>query len=218
MFNHPHTYEDNVFIRMWISISGDLETLLLLRRSHVLQALSRYVSLLIGTKLVARNLLSKRWRISRVAIRYCLLYDFKRGKSAAESHRDLCDAFGQDVFSERQWQQWFHKFRFGNESLEDDARGKHPSVIDMEQLKEAIVEDPSKTTKYLANRFGCSNPTIMRCLHAIGKSSRSGQWMNFQKPTFHLYQPKVVPSRLLGFLTFAEAETGWDRERTFCRI
>ncbi|KIH53045.1 hypothetical protein ANCDUO_16838 [Ancylostoma duodenale] len=46
-------------------------------------------------------------------IRYCLLYDFKRGKTAAESRRDLCVAFGQDVISERQCQRWFHKFRKG---------------------------------------------------------------------------------------------------------
>ncbi|KIH43522.1 hypothetical protein ANCDUO_26471, partial [Ancylostoma duodenale] len=76
-------------------------------------------------------------------IRYCLLYDFKRGKTAAESHRDLCYASEQDVISERQCQRWFHMFRCGNESLEDNASGRPPSVVDMEQLKEAIEEDPS---------------------------------------------------------------------------
>ncbi|KIH54670.1 hypothetical protein ANCDUO_15183 [Ancylostoma duodenale] len=75
------------------------------------------------------------------SIRCCLLYDFKRGKTASESHRDLCDAFGQDVISERQCERWFHKFRSGNESLEDDVRGRPPSVADMVQLKEAIEED-----------------------------------------------------------------------------
>ncbi|KIH64211.1 hypothetical protein ANCDUO_05488 [Ancylostoma duodenale] len=108
-------------------------------------------------------------------IRYCLLYDIKRGKTAAESHRDLCDAFGQDAISEWQCQRWFHKVRSGNESLEDDARGRPSSMVDMEQLKEAIKEDLSQITRDLANRFGCSHPTIMRCLHALGKSSWSGQ-------------------------------------------
>ncbi|RCN42715.1 hypothetical protein ANCCAN_11304 [Ancylostoma caninum] len=51
-------------------------------------------------------------------IRYCLLYDFKLSKAATESHRDLCDAFEQDVISERQCQRWFHKFRAGNENFE----------------------------------------------------------------------------------------------------
>ncbi|RCN26008.1 hypothetical protein ANCCAN_28274 [Ancylostoma caninum] len=62
-------------------------------------------------------------------IRYCLLYDFKKGKTAAESHRDLCEAFGQDVVSELQCQRWFHKFLSGNEILEDDARGRPSSVV-----------------------------------------------------------------------------------------
>ncbi|KIH51241.1 hypothetical protein ANCDUO_18674 [Ancylostoma duodenale] len=92
-------------------------------------------------------------------IRYCLLYDFKRGKTAAESHRDLCGAFGQDVVSERQCQRWFLRFRSGDESLEDDARGRPPSVVDMEQLKEAIGEDPSQTTRDLANS---RIPTVAR--------------------------------------------------------
>ncbi|EYC34093.1 hypothetical protein Y032_0001g238 [Ancylostoma ceylanicum] len=110
-------------------------------------------------------------------VRYCFLYDLKKGETAVESHRDLCDAFGHDVISERQCQRWFHKFRSVNESLEDDARGKPPSVVDMKQLKEAIEKDPSQTTRGLANRFGCSHPTITRCLHAVGKSRRSGQWI-----------------------------------------
>ncbi|EYC28094.1 hypothetical protein Y032_0008g334 [Ancylostoma ceylanicum] len=108
-------------------------------------------------------------------IRYCLLYGIKRGKATAESHRDLCDAPGQDVISERQFQRWFHKFHSGNESLEDDARGKPPSVLDEEQLKEAIEEDSSKSTRNSANRFECTHPTTMNSLHAIGKSSKSGQ-------------------------------------------
>ncbi|EYC21595.1 hypothetical protein Y032_0019g3917 [Ancylostoma ceylanicum] len=82
--------------------------------------------------------------------------------------------FDQNVVNERQW---FHKFRSGNESLGDDASGRPPSVVDMEQLKEAIKEDPIQTTRGLAIRFGCSHQTSMRCLLAVGKSSRSGQWI-----------------------------------------
>lgn len=30
-------------------------------------------------------------------VRVCLLYDFKQGKTAAESHRTLCNSFGESV-------------------------------------------------------------------------------------------------------------------------
>ncbi|EYB81778.1 hypothetical protein Y032_0374g210 [Ancylostoma ceylanicum] len=82
-------------------------------------------------------------------IRYCLLYDFRRGRTVAESHRDL--------------------FRSGKESLEDDARGRPPLVVDMEQLKEAIEDCPNQTTGDLENRpanLGC-------CVRREGTHSRT---------------------------------------------
>jgi len=54
----------------------------------------------------------------KYGIRFCMLYDFKQGKTAAESHRNLCNAFGEDIITERQCRNWFQRFRDGNESLE----------------------------------------------------------------------------------------------------
>ncbi|KIH64224.1 hypothetical protein ANCDUO_05471 [Ancylostoma duodenale] len=102
-----------------------------------------------------------------------LLYDFKRGKTAAESHRDLYDVFGQYVISERQCQRWFHKFRSGYESLEDDARSRPPSVVDMKQLKEAIEEDPSQTTRVLANRLQIEVPRAEKAVSFIADVERA---------------------------------------------
>ncbi|KIH62001.1 hypothetical protein ANCDUO_07720 [Ancylostoma duodenale] len=83
-------------------------------------------------------------------IPYCFPYDFKRGKTAAESLQTCAMLLGRT--SSGSGSANVHTFRFGNERLEDDARGRPPSVVDMEQLKEAIEEDPDRTTRDLANR------------------------------------------------------------------
>lgn len=114
------------------------------------------------------------------SFRICMLYDFKLGKSAAESHRSLCKAFGEDVISQSQCRRWFQRFRNGDVSLEDEERGRPPQVIDDEQLKNAIESDPRQTTRELAEAFGCSNVTVLSHLHAIGKTNRCGKWVPHQ--------------------------------------
>ncbi|EYC43745.1 hypothetical protein Y032_0482g2285 [Ancylostoma ceylanicum] len=65
-------------------------------------------------------------------------------------------------------------------------------MVDMEQLKEAIEEDPSQATRDLANMFSCSHPTVMRRLHAIGKPSSSGQWIHHELVSPHVPHVEVT--------------------------
>ena len=111
-------------------------------------------------------------------LRAYMLYDFKQGKTATESHRILCELFGDDVPSVRQCQRWFQRFQEGDESLEDEEHGQRPEIVDNEALKEAVESDPSQTTRELANKFGCHHATISNHLHAIGNSNRCGKWVD----------------------------------------
>lgn len=110
-------------------------------------------------------------------VRVCMFYDFKQGKSAAESHVSLRKVFGDDVPVLRQCQRWFQRFRDGDETLEDEKHQRRPQVIDNEALREAIESDPCQTTRELAETFGCTHGTIENHLHAIGKVNRSGKWI-----------------------------------------
>ena len=48
------------------------------------------------------------------------LFQFKLGRKAAETARDINDTFGPGTTNERVAQRWFKKFRNGDESLKDD--------------------------------------------------------------------------------------------------
>lgn len=116
----------------------------------------------------------------KIGIRFCMLYDFKQGKTATESLQSLHEAFGEDVMSKSQCHKWFQRFRNGDMSLEDEERGRPPQVIDDEELKRVIESDPRQTTRELAQIFDCSYVTISNHLHSIGKTNRCGKWVPHQ--------------------------------------
>ena len=65
-------------------------------------------------------------------IRTIFLFQFKLHRQAAETARDINEAFGPGTTTERTAQWWFKKFRGGDESLADDERSGRPSDVDNE--------------------------------------------------------------------------------------
>ncbi|RCN24742.1 hypothetical protein ANCCAN_29556 [Ancylostoma caninum] len=112
-------------------------------------------------------------------LRVCMLYDFKQGKTAAESHCSLCNAFGEDVISERQCRRWFDRFHNGDESLEYEEYQRRRQAVDNNALKEAVESDPCQTTRALAQMYGCDQNTIANHLHPR-KTNRQGKWIPHQ--------------------------------------
>ena len=66
-------------------------------------------------------------------------FGYKLGQKAAETARDINDAFGPGTTNECTARRWFTKFRSGDESLEDDERSGWPMDVDNNQLR-ALVE------------------------------------------------------------------------------
>ena len=56
----------------------------------------------------------------KIQIRIDFLFQFKLGRKAAETARDINDAFGPRTTNKRVAQRWFKKFCNGDESLKDD--------------------------------------------------------------------------------------------------
>ncbi len=68
-------------------------------------------------------------------IRRCLLYEFHLGKTAAETTQNICPAYGNSALSKRTCEQWFAKFRSGNESLEDQPHQRRPPELSDEEVE-----------------------------------------------------------------------------------
>lgn len=110
-------------------------------------------------------------------IRAALLYDFKLGKNAAESHRSIIKAFGEDAINKRQCQNWFQRFKSGNEDLHDQPRSGRPQEVVDADLLNAIEIDPSLSSRELAEMFNLDHGSILKHLHQLGKVNRTGKWV-----------------------------------------
>ncbi|CAI9724122.1 histone-lysine N-methyltransferase SETMAR-like [Octopus vulgaris] len=115
--------------------------------------------------------------LSKRDIRAILLFNFKKGRKAAESARDINETFGEEMTSEWSARKWFKRFRSGDLSLEDRERSGRPSVIDDGQLKTVIEKDPCKTTRKLAEELKVSQKTACNHLRALRKSRKLDKWV-----------------------------------------
>jgi len=52
--------------------------------------------------------------------RICIKFCFKLNKTAAETHRMLKEAFGEQALNQARTFEWFKRFKDGRESVEDD--------------------------------------------------------------------------------------------------
>ena len=101
-------------------------------------------------------------------IRAIFLFQFKLGRKAAETARDINQAFGIGTTTERTAQWWFKKFRADNKSLEDDERSGWPSDVDKDRLRTLVEANTCTTVQKLASELDVTYTTIFNHLREIG--------------------------------------------------
>jgi hypothetical protein len=52
----------------------------------------------------------------------CIKFCFKLGKSAAKTHQNIKQEFGNDALDQTQTYDWFNRFKNGRTSVDDDER------------------------------------------------------------------------------------------------
>ncbi|VDO55885.1 unnamed protein product [Haemonchus placei] len=118
-------------------------------------------------------------------VRLCALYEFKLGHSVNVALNNLIRAYGANVLSAHTLQNWYRRFRRGDESLK---REKRKSPIDESELKRLIEENPRIRMADLTRHFGVSNKSIRHHITSIAQGE------------FRIYiRTKTVGSILLQF-------------------
>ena len=69
-------------------------------------------------------------------IRVCLLDDFKQGKSVRKSHRSILKVYAEAAYSEKACKKWFQQIRDGDETLQHRRRGRPPSALNDDDLRD----------------------------------------------------------------------------------
>jgi hypothetical protein len=109
-------------------------------------------------------LLLSKWRMLRICIKFC----FKLNKTAAETHRMLKEAFGEQDLSQARIFEWFKHFKDGRETVDDPKQSGRPSTRTTPEMaakvSEVIVEDRRQTIHDVCNRVGLLYGSCQRIL------------------------------------------------------
>lgn len=112
-------------------------------------------------------------------IRICLLYEFKLRHKASVATKNINLAWGDGSVSESSTERYFKKFKSGNISMENDDRGRPPTTVSNDHLKEVVEADTRKSTRELAVDLNVSKSTISRHLQELGKVKKLDKWIPY---------------------------------------
>jgi hypothetical protein len=86
--------------------------------------------------------------------RICIKFCFRLNKTAAETHRMLKEAFGDQALRQAGTFEWFKRFKDGRECVEDDKHSGRPSTCTTLEMTvkvcEVILEDRLSTMFVIA--------------------------------------------------------------------
>jgi hypothetical protein len=104
-----------------------------------------------------------------------LKFCFKLNKTAAETHRRLKEAFGEQALSQARTFEWFKCFKDGRECVEDRKHSGRPSTCTTPEMiakvREIILQDRRQTIHNVCNRVGLSYASC-QCLLADELNTR----------------------------------------------
>jgi len=106
-------------------------------------------------------------------------FEFKLKNSAAGAALNIYRDYGNNTVCKHTVQRWYQKFNSGDESLENEPRGRPASMIEDNVLNTCIEGDMSQTSRELAKRIGVSYIAIFKHFHAIWKVRKMDKWVPF---------------------------------------
>ena len=134
--------------------------------------------------------------------RIVLLFYFRKGENAVQARKKLCTIYGEDVLSERQYQNWFSKFRSGNIDLEAATRSGRPIKVEDDKIKVFVDAERHIIKQEIAEQLKLSNSIVHDNLKRLGTEIFIFLFLLFQDIKFsgfdssvnkNLYKFGVVP-------------------------
>ena len=106
-----------------------------------------------------------------------MLYYFKKGKNATETHKKICTVYGEGAVTDRMCQKWFAKFRAGDFSLDDVPRLSRPVEVDSNQIRTITENNQRCATWERADILKISKSSVESHLHQLGYVNRFDVWV-----------------------------------------
>ncbi|EFN80916.1 Histone-lysine N-methyltransferase SETMAR, partial [Harpegnathos saltator] len=120
--------------------------------------------------------------------RHILLFYFRKGKKAAEAHKEICEVYGVGCITECTCQNWFKKFRSGDFSFKDDQRSSRPSEVDEDKMKAIIESNRHIIVREIAKRLNVSHRTIENHIRRLELVKKLDIWVPYELKEIHLTQ------------------------------
>lgn len=122
-------------------------------------------------------------------LREALLFCFNWKKKAAESHRLLCEVYGEHAPSQQTCEYWFRRFKSGDFDVDDKERPGQPKKFEDDELEALLDKDSCQTQAELAESLEVDLATISRRLKALEMIQKQGNWVP------HELKPRDVERR-----------------------
>jgi len=102
---------------------------------------------------------------------------FNLKKSAAESHRMLVEAYGNNTLSETTCRDWFRRINDDNFDLSDKKRENRPRKVEDCQLQ-AFLDEDDPIAKNACRAIGCFSSSHFHAATChVGKVQKIGKWV-----------------------------------------
>ncbi|CAF2057187.1 unnamed protein product [Rotaria magnacalcarata] len=98
-------------------------------------------------------------------IRVLLRHYWKKGLSARAAAAEICEVEGEGTIGKTAAIKWFKRFEDGDLDFEDKPRSGRPSILDEEDLRAALEDEPSSNTRDLTDKLGVAQRTVVNYLH-----------------------------------------------------
>jgi histone-lysine N-methyltransferase SETMAR len=116
-------------------------------------------------------------KLKREEIRLLLHFQWIQGLTAADAARAINKAYGSKTVTKQTAYNWYAKFGEVGRNLKDKPRSGRPQEVDRDAVLSAIEENPTLTTRMLAEDFVCHHSTIEGILHGAGLKWRKTRWV-----------------------------------------